>query len=66
MFSKEELFKQIRECRLYDQAIAHVANQRIEIDLDDGVNVNYHKFQGVEIPQEAGKKPLKADLLVMI
>ena len=29
----------------YDQAIAHVANQRIEIDLDDGVKVNYEKVQ---------------------
>jgi len=40
-----------------------VANQRIEIDLDDGVKVNYAKFQGVEIPQGKGRKPLKADLL---
>jgi len=63
---KEKILKQIRECRLYDQAIAHVANQKIEIDLDDGVKVNYNKFQGVEIPQEAGKKPLKADLLAKI
>jgi type II restriction/modification system DNA methylase subunit YeeA len=63
---KETILKQIEECRLYDEAIAHMANQRIEIDLDDGVKVNYAKFQGVEIPQGKGRKPLKADLLAKI
>jgi hypothetical protein len=63
---KETILKQIEECRLYDEAIAHVANQRIEIDIDDGVKVNYAKFQGVEIPQGKGRKPLKADLLAKI
>lgn len=46
-------------------AIAHIANKRIEIDLDDGVKVNYAKFQGVEVAQE-GKKTLKVDLLAKI
>jgi type II restriction/modification system DNA methylase subunit YeeA len=63
---KETILKQIEECRIYDEAIAHVANQRIEIDLDDGVKVNYAKFQGIEIPQGKGRKPLKADLLAKI
>src|SRR5690554_413565 len=63
---KETILKQIEECRLYDEAIAHMANQRIEIDLDDGVKVNYAKFQGVKIPQGKGRKPLKADLLAKI
>ena len=63
---KEAIGKQMKECMAYDQAIAHVANQKIEIDLDDGVKVNYAKFQGVEIPQGEGKKPLKADLLAKI
>lgn len=57
--------KQLAEMQTYDQAIAHVANQRIEIDLDDGVKVNYAKFQGVEVAQE-GKKALKVDLLAKI
>lgn len=57
--------KQLAEMQTYDQAIAHVSNQRIEIDLDDGVKVNYAKFQGVEVAQE-GKKALKVDLLVKI
>lgn len=60
---KEKIQKQIIECIQYDLVIAHVANQKVRIDLDDGVSVNYGKFQGVEIPQGEGKKPLKADLL---
>ncbi len=63
---KEKIQKQILECIQYDQVIAHVANQKISIDLDDGIKVNYAKFQGVEVPQGEGKKPLKADLLAKI
>ena len=57
--------KQLAEMKIYDEAIAHIANKRIEIDLDDGVKVNYAKFQGVEVAQE-GKKTLKVDLLAKI
>lgn len=57
--------KQLAEMKIYDEAIAHLANKRIEIDLDDGVKVNYEKFQGVEVAQE-GKKALKVDLLAKI
>lgn len=57
--------KQLAEMQIYDEAIAHIANQRIEIDLDDGVKVNYAKFLGVEVAQE-GKKALKVDLLAKI
>ena len=57
--------KQLAEIHLYDEAMAHIANKRIDIDLDDGVKVNYEKFQGVEVAQE-GKKALKIDLLAKI
>ena len=57
--------KQLAEMKIYDEAIAHIANKRIEIDLDDGVKVNYAKFQGIEVTQE-GKKALKVDLLAKI
>lgn len=63
---REKLQKQMQECLAYDQVIAHVANQRIKIDLDDGVKVNYAKFQGIEVPQGDGKKSLKANLLAKI
>ena len=42
---KEKLQKQLKECREYDEKIAHLALARIELDLDDGVKVNYEKVQ---------------------
>ncbi len=63
---RDSIIKQIQECLVYDQVIAHVANQKVEIDLDDGVAINYEKFQNVLIPQGEGMKPLKANLLANI
>lgn len=42
---KEKLTKQLKETKEYDEKIAHLALARIEIDLDDGVKVNYEKVQ---------------------
>ena len=42
---QEKLVKQLQEVKDYDQKIDHLANDRIEIDLDDGVRVNYAKVQ---------------------
>lgn len=42
---KDKLAKQLRECREYDEKISHLALSRIELDLDDGVKVNYRKLQ---------------------
>lgn len=42
---KEKLQKQLKECREYDEKIGHLALSRIDIDLDDGVKVNYEKVQ---------------------
>lgn len=64
--AKEKIQRQILECQQYDQVLAHVANQKIEINLDDGVKVNYDKFQQIEVSQGEGKKPVKADLLAKI
>ncbi|WP_144463064.1 BREX-1 system adenine-specific DNA-methyltransferase PglX [Siminovitchia fortis] len=64
--NKEKLQKQLLECQSYDQIIAHVANQKPDLDLDDGVKVNYAKFQNIEIPQGEGKKPLKGNVLAKI
>lgn len=63
---KEVLQKQVQECLNYDQVIAHVAHQTFDLDLDDGVKVNYAKFQDIEVPQGEGKKPLKANVLAKI
>jgi hypothetical protein len=37
--------KQQEELRRYDELLRHYADQQIEIDLDDGVRVNYGKFR---------------------
>src|SRR5574344_1574611 len=42
---KEKLVKQLKETKEYDEKIAHLALSRIDIDLDDGVKVNYEKVQ---------------------
>ncbi len=59
---KSKLQKQLQETQEYDEALAHIANQNIEIDLDDGVKVNYAKFQNVVVSKE-GKKSKKINLL---
>ena len=42
---REKLSRQLIETKDYDARIAHLANARIDIDLDDGVKVNYDKVQ---------------------
>ena len=59
---KSKLQKQLKETQEYDEALAHIANQNIEIDLDDGVKVNYAKFQNVKVSKE-GEKSKKINLL---
>ena len=39
--------KQITELKEYDEVLHHMADMQIEIDLDDGVKVNYEKFKGL-------------------
>lgn len=40
----------IEELRAYDEKLHHMADMQIEIDLDDGVAVNYAKFEGLLAP----------------
>ncbi len=65
----EKLYKVLvarqKEMIEYGQVLDHMANQYIKIDLDDGVKVNYAKFQGIEIVNENGAK-VKKDLLIPI
>lgn len=44
----------------YGEVIVHITNQRIEINLDDGVKGNYTKFQSVEVAQKVIKVSLLA------
>ncbi|MFB9859615.1 BREX-1 system adenine-specific DNA-methyltransferase PglX [Salinicoccus siamensis] len=41
----KSLEKKIEELKDYDEVLHHMADQQIEIDLDDGVEVNYEKFK---------------------
>ncbi|AQQ52243.1 BREX-1 system adenine-specific DNA-methyltransferase PglX [Planococcus lenghuensis] len=41
------LDKKIDELKAYDEQLHHMADMQIEIDLDDGVKVNYAKFDGL-------------------
>ena len=41
----EKLTKQLKECKEYDERLGHMALERVLIDLDDGVKVNYQKVQ---------------------
>lgn len=38
---------QLAEIKVFEEKLHHLADQMIEIDLDDGVKVNYAKFQDV-------------------
>lgn len=60
--SMEKIEKQIIECQQFDQVIAHMAHQQIALDLDDGVKVNYAKFQNIVIPQGEGKQAVTANV----
>lgn len=44
---KKAIQEQAEELHLYEEKIHHLADQMIAIDLDDGVKVNYAKFQDV-------------------
>lgn len=62
---RDKYIKQLAEIRAYYPALSHIALQRIELDLDDGVKANYEKFQGIEVSVE-GEKKQKIDLLAKI
>jgi len=63
---KDKITKQIQETREYDMVLSHIALQRIPIDLDDGVVVNYAKFQDIEVSSGEGKKSVKMNILTKI
>lgn len=62
---RQKLAEAYNEAIEYGQVLDHMANKYISIDLDDGVKVNYAKFQDVELVTDSGAK-VKKDLLVPI
>lgn len=59
---RQNLAAAYNEAIEYGQVLDHMANRYISIDLDDGVKINYAKFQGIEIVTDSGTK-VKKDLL---
>jgi hypothetical protein len=55
---KQTVIKQLAEVQSYDEKLRHYADQRITLDLDDGVKVNYGKFGDLlaEVKAVTGKK----------
>jgi type II restriction/modification system DNA methylase subunit YeeA len=41
---QDDLRKQEKELRIFEEKLRHVADQRIVLDLDDGVKANYGRF----------------------
>ncbi|MBU5317589.1 BREX-1 system adenine-specific DNA-methyltransferase PglX [Clostridium bornimense] len=52
----DRITKQIEECKEYDKVVSYLANEKIVIDLDDGVKINYAKFQGIKVINSKGKE----------
>ncbi|WP_083023782.1 BREX-1 system adenine-specific DNA-methyltransferase PglX [Vreelandella lionensis] len=54
-----KLYKQQAELNTFDEKLRHYADQRISLDLDDGVKVNYGKFGDLlaEVKAVTGEKP---------
>ena len=43
----DQIRKDLVECEAYDMELKNVADQQITFDLDDGVTVNYAKFESI-------------------
>ena len=43
----KELDTSLKELREYANEVKHIAEQKISLDLDDGVNVNYEKLEAI-------------------
>jgi type II restriction/modification system DNA methylase subunit YeeA len=54
-----KLYKQQAELNAFDEKLRHYADQRISLDLDDGVKVNYGKFGDLlaGVKEITGSKP---------
>lgn len=59
-----KLQKQNEELLSFDENLKHWADMKIELDLDDGVKVNYGKFGDLlaEVLKVTGKKSKKISL----
>ena len=54
-----KLQEQAEETRVYEEKIHHLADQMINIDLNDGVKVNYAKFQDMLVKINKGSSTME-------
>jgi len=59
---RDSIYACQQELLEYGQVLDHMANQYMDINLDDGVKANYCKFQGISL--EVNGATIKKDLLV--
>lgn len=60
---KENHQKQLQELRDYDLILKNLADQEIDLVLDNGVKVNYEKFQNVPVTGISNQRVTKMNLL---
>ncbi|QEA52487.1 BREX-1 system adenine-specific DNA-methyltransferase PglX [Loigolactobacillus coryniformis] len=58
--------RQLTELRQYETVVQYMANRELVLDLDDGVKVNYAKFQNIEVPSEDGTKTQRLNILTKV
>ena len=56
---REAYEAQLQELREYDLILKQLADQEIDLDLDDGVKVNYAKFQDIPFKKDNGRSEKK-------
>jgi len=64
--TKEKFQKQLQELRDYDLILKNLADQEIELDLDDGVKINYEKFQNIPVTGTENHRVTQMNLLEKI
>ena len=44
---QDNLKKQAAELKIFEEKLRHFADKKVKLDLDDGVKMNYGKFDGL-------------------
>lgn len=59
---RDKLKKQLNELEEFDTVVAYFADEHVPLNLDEGIKVNYDKFQAVKVTNNKGKE-VKMNLL---
>ncbi|WP_346939211.1 BREX-1 system adenine-specific DNA-methyltransferase PglX [uncultured Clostridium sp.] len=61
----DKIKRQIEELIEYDEIVAYMANEKMSINLEEGIRENYDKLQNIKIMKKSGKEA-KMNLLYKI